>query len=242
MGMTAAEQAIFLRENLGPAFRKARLNTKIMIFDHNWDLMEFPMAVLGDPKAASFAAGTATHCYGGDPAAQTALHEHFPALDIWMTECSGGEWQKGRLLEQGARLIISSTRNWAKSVVLWNLALNQKHEPHFGGCTNCRAVVTVDDSAQPARILPTVDFTSLAHAGKYIFPGAWRIDSNSFGEGGLEDVAFKNPDGSLVLLVLNSGSEPVAFNIEWRRKFASCQLAAGSVATFTWSAKPEGKR
>jgi glucosylceramidase len=241
MGMTPAEQTIFLRDNLGPAFRRARLTTKIMIFDHNWDLLEFPAAVLSDAQAASFAAGTATHCYGGDPAAQSALHDHFPALDIWMTECSGGDWQKGRLLEQGARLVISNTRNWAKSVVLWNLALNQKHEPHLGGCKDCRGVITVDDSRQPAEVLRNPDFTALAHASKYVRPGAWRIDSNSFGEGSLEDVAFKNPDGSIVLLVLNSSAGPLNFNITWQGQFASCVLQPGAVATFSWTAKPENK-
>ncbi len=239
MGMSAAEQTIFLRDNLGPAFQKSHLKTKIMIFDHNWDLMEFPATVLSDQKASSFAAGTATHCYGGNPEAQGALHDHFPALDIWMTECSGGEWQKGRLLEQGTRLIISNTRNWARSVVLWNLALNQKHEPHLGGCTNCRGVVTVDDATQPAQVLPNVDFTALAHASKYVVPGAWRIDSNSFGEGKLEDVAFKNPDGSIVLLVLNSAAGQLEFNIAWQGQYAGYSLPAGSVVTFKWSMKSE---
>ena len=239
MGMTAAEQTVFLRDFLGPAFHNAHLTTKIMIFDHNWDLMEFPTSVLSDASAASFAAGTATHCYGGDPGAQTALHDHFPALDIWMTECSGREWQKGRVLEQGARLMISNTRNWAKSVVLWNLALNQKHEPHLGGCTNCRGVVTVDDSTQPAQVLRNADFTALAQASKFVLPGASRIDSNSFGEGSLEDVAFKNPDGSIVLLVLNSGATPSSFNIAWQGQYAPYTLESGAVVTFSWSAKSE---
>jgi glucosylceramidase len=129
MGMTASEQIVFLRDHLGPAFRSAGVKSKIMVFDHNWDLIDFPIDVLNDPKAGEFAAGTAIHCYGGAVTAQSELHERFPQKDIWLTECSGGEWQKGKLLEQQARLVIGATRNWAKSVILWNLALNQNHQP-----------------------------------------------------------------------------------------------------------------
>jgi glucosylceramidase len=234
MGMTAVEQAAFLRDNLGPAFREAGLGTKILVFDHNWDLIEYPLRVLSDSKAASFAAGTATHCYGGTPTAQLELHNRFPEKDIWMTECSGGDWQKGNLLEQQVRLIIGSTRNWAKSVVLWNLALNQNHQPYLGGCTNCRGVVTVNDSSSPAQVTPTVDYTALAHVSKFVKPGARRVESNSFDQGSLEDVAFQNSDGSIVLLVLNSSGASISFNIAWDGKYASYKLPGGAVATFTW--------
>src|SRR5437870_11156234 len=94
MNMTAPEQAEFLATYLGPAFRDEHLKTKIMVFDHNWDLIEYPIEVLSTRKAAAFAAGTATHCYGGNVTAQNELHERFPDKDIWLTECSGGDWQK----------------------------------------------------------------------------------------------------------------------------------------------------
>jgi glucosylceramidase len=236
MGKTAVEQAAFLREHLGPAFREAALSTKILIFDHNWDLVEFPLQVLSDSKAAAFAAGTATHCYGGAVTAQLELHNRFPEKEIWMTECSGGDWQKGNLLEQQVRLIIGSTRNWAKSVVLWNLALNQAHEPFLVGCTNCHGVMTVNDSASPAQVTPTVDFTALAHVSKFVEPGARRIESNSFDRGSLEDVAFQNPDGSIILLVPNSSGGSVSFNLAYDGKYAPYRLPGGAVATFSWPA------
>jgi glucosylceramidase len=235
LGMTAGEQTVFLRDHLGPAFHDGGIKAKIMIFDHNWDLLEFPIKVLSDAKAAASAAGIAIHCYGGSVLAQSELHNRFPDKDVWLTECSGGEWQKGKLLEQQVRLIIDATRNWAKSVVLWNLALNQNHEPYLGGCTSCRGVITVNDSVSPSQVTETVDFSALAHASKFVKPGAYRIDSNSLGQGSLEDVAFRNPDGSIVLLVLNSGGAPSTFNIGWNGKFASYKLGAGAVATFQWN-------
>lgn len=234
MNLTAREQSEFLGNSLGPAFRDARLKTKILVFDHNWDLIAYPIQVLSDAKAAAFAAGTATHCYGGNVTAQNELHERFPDKDIWMTECSGGEWQKGKLLQEQVRLVIGATRNWAKSVVLWNLALDQNHEPFLGGCTTCRGVITVNHASQPTKIEPTVDYTALAHASKFVMSGAYRVESNTFGEGSLEDVAFRNPDGSIVLLVLNSGGSTATFNIGWAGKYAAYKLPPASVATFRW--------
>jgi glucosylceramidase len=240
MGMSAEEQARFIRENLGPAFRDAGIKSKILTFDHNWDLIDFPIKVLSDKQAAAFIPGIAIHCYGGSPTAQTELHNRFPDKDIWLTECSGGEWQKGRLLEEQVRLIISSTRNWAKSVVLWNLALDQEHKPYLGGCKTCRGVVTIDHSSSPTRVIPAVDFpavdfTALAHASKFLSPGAVRIQSNTFDQGSLESVAFRNPDGSIVLIVLNGGATAVSFNLDWKDKYASYRLDPASVATFCWS-------
>jgi glucosylceramidase len=235
MGVSASEQARFLGENLGPAFQAAGIKSKILAFDHNWDLIAFPIEVMSDSKAAAFAGGIAIHCYGGTVTAQSELHERFPEKGIWLTECSGGEWQKGDLLEQTMELVIGATRNWAKSVVLWNLVLDQNHQPFLGGCRTCRGVVTIDHSVSPAKIVPNEDFTALAHASKFLAPGAVRIESNTFGQGSLESVAFGNPDGSIVLIVLNSGGAATTFNVAWRNKYATYRLDPHAVATFRWS-------
>ena len=234
MIMSASEQAAFLASALGPTFRAAGVHSKIFVFDHNWDLIHYPIEVLAEAKAAAYASGIAIHCYGGNAASQSELHERYPDLAIWMTECSGGNWQRGNLLDEQVRLIIDSTRNWSHSVILWNLALDQNHEPHLGGCKNCRGVVTVNQNDSVAEVIPTVDFTALAHVSKFVRHGARRIESNTFGPGSLEDVAFRNPDSSLVLLVLNSSSKRVTFNVGWEKKFAVYTLPANAAATLTW--------
>jgi len=239
LGMMAREQTAFLRDHLGPAYQKAGLATKILVFDHNWDLIDYPIAVLSDSNAARFAGGTATHCYGGSATAQDELHQRFPSKEIWMTECSGGDWQKGKVLQQQVQLVINVTRHWAKSVILWNLALNQNHEPYLGGCTTCRGEIIVDESTSPAQVKTTPDYTALGHASKFVLRGARRIESNTFGQGSLEDVAFQNPDGSIVLLVLNSGEGAAQFNIGWRGQFTQYKLAGGAAATFVWNAASE---
>jgi glucosylceramidase len=130
-----------------------------------------------------------------------------------------------------ARLI----RHWAKSVILWNLALNQNHEPYLGGCTTCRGEIVVDESSSPAQVKTTVDYTALGHASKFVQPGARRIESNTFGQGSLEDVAFQNPDGSIVLLAVNSSDGPTEFNVGWRRRFVQYKLGGGEAVSLVWA-------
>ena len=128
MLMPAAAQAEFLANALAPMMADAGLQTKVLIYDHNWDRPDYPETVLKNVKARELAAGMAWHHYAGDPAAMSKLHEEVPQKGEWVTEASGGAWQKGKaiLAAEGAEL-VASMRNWARSYVLWALATDQNH-------------------------------------------------------------------------------------------------------------------
>jgi len=81
---------------------------------------------------------------------------------------------------------------------------------------------------------PTVDFTALAHASNFVAPGALRIDSTSSEESPLKHVAFRNSDGSIVLLVLNPSESAITFGIVWQSQYATYMLQPGAVVTFHW--------
>jgi glucosylceramidase len=234
--LAPGDEATFIGTHLGPALNAAGLGSvKIFGYDHNWDNTSYPEALLADSLASSYIAGSAFHCYAGNVGAQSTVKTAYPNKDIWFTECSGtvGSSFANDLAWDTENLLIGATRNWARSVTLWNLALNQNSGPQNGGCSNCRAVVTIDDSTSPATITNNVEYYVLGHAAKFIMPGAYRIDSNSFGHGSMEDVAFQNPDGSIVLLVLNSGNAG-NFTVSWKGQTFNYTLPAGAVATFQW--------
>jgi glucosylceramidase len=234
--LAASDESTFIASNLGPALNTSGLgNVKIFGYEHNWDNTAYPEAVLGS-SAAQYVSGTSFHCYAGDPSAQSTVKTAFPAQDIWFTECSGitSTTFAGDLVWNAEHLLIGATRNWARSVSLWNLALDQNSGPKNGTCSNCRGVVTIDDSVSPAKVTFNVEYYILGHLGKFVVPGAHRIDSNTFGAGNLEDVAFQNPDGSIVLLVLNSASSAGAFTVSSNDQSFKYTLPAGAVATFSW--------
>jgi glucosylceramidase len=220
---------------LGPDLRKAGLPTKVLAYDHNWDHSEYPLAVLADPKAFPFLAGSALHCYGGDVAAQDAIHAAYQDKGIWMTECSGGTWDKEPALMKTTRLLIGATRYWAKAVVLWGLALDSDHGPHDGGCDKCRPLVEINLKDKQPSVTYTGDFYGLGHASRFVYPGATRIASDTFANQGLETVAFQNVDGSIALVVLNHGSAAASFAVQWHGKTFRAALHALAVATYTWS-------
>ncbi len=233
--MPAAEQAAFLGNALGPALALAHLNTKVMVYDHNWDRPDYPETVLKDPKAYAVAAGTAWHHYAGDPAVMTRNHEEFPQKDQWVTESSGGTWQKGNILAEEAAELIAVTRNWAKSYVLWALATDENHGPHVGGCDTCRGLVTIDTSNPvKATMKPELDYYVLGQASKFVLPGAVRIASDEPAGTKLKDVAFLNPNGTVVLYTLNAGAEGQQLCIGFHGKSVTTTVPAGSVATFVW--------
>lgn len=234
MRMSPGEQAAFVRDHLGP--KLASRDTRILAWDHNWDGVEFPLAVFGDPGAARFLAGAAFHCYGGDVSAQSRFHEAFAGKEVHFTECSGGAWSPDfgtNLLWNLRHLVIGATRNWSSSVLFWNLALDPSGGPVNGGCKDCRGVVTIDPAT--GRVSYNVEYYVLAHASKFVRPGAVRIGSTGGDAAGVDNVAFRNPDGSTALVTLNPTGGDRTFRVRTSRGTFSYTLPGGAAATFVWS-------
>jgi glucosylceramidase len=235
MQMLAAEQAAFFGNALGPALAAAHLNPKVMAYDHNWDRPDYPETVLNDPKAGALAAGTAWHHYGGDPSVMTKNHEEFPSKDQWVTESSGGTWQRGNIFADEAAELIAVARNWSRGYVLWALATDQNHGPFVGGCDTCRGLLTIDlTNPDKPVVKPELDYYVLGQASKFLVPGAVRVASDEPAGSNLKDVAFRNPDRTVVLYTLNSGPAGQNLRIAFHGKTVATTLPAGAVATFVW--------
>ncbi|QMU67422.1 RICIN domain-containing protein [Streptacidiphilus sp. P02-A3a] len=242
--LTASQEATLIGNYLGPALKASGLGTKLLAYDHNWNDTSYPETILGNATAAQYVSGVAWHCYSGDPSAQTTVHDAYPGTDTYFTECSGSQSANpantfsDSLDWQTENLIIGATRNWAKSVATWNMALNPSGGPSMN-CTTCTGVVTVDNTAGTAAY--NAEYYSLGQASKFVKPGAVRIDSNTFGSGDVEDVAFQNPDGSDALVVLNSDTANAhTFNVSENGQAFTYTLPAKAVATFTWTPGTSG--
>ncbi|HJT73198.1 MAG TPA: glycoside hydrolase family 30 beta sandwich domain-containing protein [Chitinophaga sp.] len=230
MVMQAAEQADFVKNHLGPAFNAAGLTTKIIVYDHNADKPEYPAAILGDAAAYPYVDGSAFHLYGGNISALTQLHNAYPQKNIYFTEqWVGGPGNfAGDLKWHVGTLIIGATRNWSRNVLEWNLAADVNYDPHTeGGCTTCMGALTIGTG-----VSRNVAYYIIGHASKFARPGSVRIASNITGE--LQNVAFKTKEGKKVLIVLNNGTTPQKFNIEYNDKIVTTSLDNGAVATYIW--------
>lgn len=193
MLMSASEQANFIKNDLGPAFQSANITTKIVIYDHNCDRPDYPIAVLNDAAAKQFIDGSAFHLYGGDISALSSVHASFPDKNVYFTEqytSSAGSFS-GDLKWHLKNVIIGSMRNWSKVALEWNLANDASFGPHtIGGCSTCKGAITVNSSDNFER---NVGYYIAAHASKFVPPGSIRISSNM--SGNLNNVAFKTSAG-----------------------------------------------
>jgi glucosylceramidase len=221
----------FIGNYLGPAFQTAGITTKIICYDHNCDHPEYPIYVLNDATANKYVDGSAFHLYAGDISALTPVHTAFPNKNIYFTEqatFSTGTFS-GDLNWHVTNLIVGATRNWSRNVIEWNLASDPSYGPHtVGGCSTCQGAVTVSGSA----FTRNVSYYIIAHASKFVKAGAVRIASDA--STAFPNVAFKNPDGSKVLIVLNNSSNVASFNIQYNSKLVTTTLNGGAVATYTW--------
>jgi glucosylceramidase len=232
MLMSAAQQADFIKNNLGPAFQAANITTKIIIYDHNCDRPDYPISILSDPAAKAFVNGSAFHLYGGDISALSNVHSTFPDRALYFTEqytSSTGNFG-GDLKWHLKNVVIGSMRNWSRNALEWNLANDAAFGPHTpGGCNVCKGAITIETSNVYTR---NVGYYIIAHASKFVPPGSIRISSSVTGN--LNNVAFKTPGGQKVLIVENDDSGAAIFNIKYNGKWIVVSLDGGSVGTFVW--------
>jgi O-glycosyl hydrolase len=234
-------EAQWLTQNLAPALAAAHLTPKLYGADTSWQLEDYADALAAGP-ARSVLNGIAWHCYGGIPTVMNSLHARAASLDQIVTECAPNLSHY-----PVPEIVIGAMRNWASEVTLWNIATDPSGGPveaPNSGCHGCRGLVTINETTHRASYNP--DYYQLGQVGTFVQSGAWRIASNNFvayrpqpagawATPGLDDVAFRNPDGSRVLIVYNNSSTTSRFAVSWRGRYITYSLPAGATVTFRWN-------
>jgi len=233
MLMLSPEQAIFIKHDLGPDFRKAGIKTGIVLYDHNLDHPLYPLSILQDPAAAKYIDGSGFHLYGGTVDAMTEVHNAFPTKNIYFTEQSITQRDNTapmNISKPVARVMIGVSRNWSKNILLWNLAADPNNGPHTdnGGCTGCSGALTIDGD----NVRRNIAFYTVAQVSKFVPPNSVRIDSNDLDT--LPNVAFRTPDGKKVLVISNITDTPQTFDVHTGAKTFTSTLSPGNVGTYVW--------
>jgi glucosylceramidase len=232
--MFAPDEAIFIKDYLGPAFQAAHIDTKIILFDHNCDTPQYPISILDDSGAAKYVDGSGFHLYRGKIEAMSDVHKAHPEKNLYFTEqmVTGSVETRSTVNVGGPvqRLIIGATRNWSRNVILWNLAADPQNRPHTdnGGCTMCQGAITIDGN----KVSRNVAYYVVAHASKFVRPGSVRIGTNAVD--GLPNVAFRTREGRIVLIVVNMGQSARTFDIQHRSRAIPATLKPGAVGTYIW--------
>lgn len=231
MLMNSTEQKNFINQQLGPQMAAAGYgNIKIIAFDHNCDNTAYPIDVLNN---SSYVDGAAFHLYLGNISAMSTVR-NATNKNVYFTEQytgSGGSFS-GDFGWHMQNVVIGSANNWSKTVLEWNAANNPSLGPRTpGGCNTCLGAVTVNNSTSYTK---NVAYYIIGQISKFVKPGAVRISSSS-SSGTIQTVGFRNPDGSIALVVYNSGSANTIKVVSGSSAF-NYTVPASSAATFNWSA------
>ncbi|MFI0242429.1 ricin-type beta-trefoil lectin domain protein [Streptomyces sp. NPDC016845] len=241
MSWNGSGLAYFTKSELLPKLAGAGVRTKVLAHDWNWDTYDAYAAPTVDDAAVrshpNFG-GVAWHGYGGDITKQTEVHDKYPQLDAFQTEHSGGTWIANQQREDMMN-IIDYTRNWAKSVTKWSLAVDQNRGPHNGGCGTCDGLITVHNGdSRSGQVDYNIEYYTMGHLTKFVRPGASRIAST--GSSAVPNVAWRNTDGSKAVIAYNDTSSAQNVTLNWGGQHLTYSLPGRTSATFTWSGTQAG--
>jgi len=231
MLMNSTEQKNFINQQLGPQMAAAGYgNIKIIAFDHNCDNTAYPIDVLNN---SGYVDGAAFHLYLGNISAMSTVR-NATNKNVYFTEQytgSGGSFS-GDFGWHMQNVVIGSTNNWSKTVLEWNAANNSALGPRTpGGCSTCLGAITVNNSTSYTK---NVAYYIIGQISKFVKPGALRINSSSTNSS-IFSVGFKNPDGSISLVVYNSGGSNTIKVVSGSSAF-NYTVPASSAVTFNWGA------
>lgn len=247
--MTWQEQRDFIKTALGPKMKAAGIQTKVYVFDHNYDYDsnkaenadqgQYPLKIYEDADAAEFITGAAYHNYGGNKDELNTIHQSRSDKELVFTETSIGTWNDGRNLE--VRLIddmrevaLGTVNNWCKGVIVWNLMLDSSRGPNRdGGCQTCYGAVDIDGSNY-ATITRNSHYYIVGHLSSVVKPGAVRIGTTGFSEPGFYHSAFENTDGTYAVVLLNSNSASKVITLSDGTHHFAYEVPAKSVISYRW--------
>eukprot|EP00415_Alexandrium_ostenfeldii_P001651 UN1651 len=206
-------------------------------------MFERAQTVYGDLAAASYVWGVGFHWYG-DPRYETwpalpqvcfenvgRVHELRPDKHLIMTEACQengphlGEW---RIAERYGMNIIEDLNHWTEGWIDWNLILDDKGGPNHAD-NYCSAPIIVDTARDVVFFLPSYYY--IAHFSRYIRAGAQRVLCAADRDV-LRATAYVNPDGTLVVVVLNEDDLWVDLSIKLAGEAVHAAAPAHSITTY----------
>ncbi len=205
---TASEERDFVNNYLGPVLQNSGLSKlKLMIWDHNRGLMYQRAKMIYDDTAASkYVWGTGFHWYVGDHFDNVRLvHDAFPDKELLFTEGTEANfmadslnlWKWGEIF---GKSLIMDLNNWAAGWTAWNVILDENGGPNHSD-NFCMAPIICNTKTGDLTYMNS--FYYIGHFSRFIRPGAKRIICSS-NDDNLLATAFLNPDGKIVVVVMNN--------------------------------------
>jgi len=221
----------FVAQHLGPLLRHHGVETKIWILDHNYNLWGRAICCLDEPGVKEYSNAVAWHGYVGTPEMVERVHEAHPDTEMFWTEGGPDIAAKTYLTDWSdwGKTFTGVLRHWCRSIIGWNLALDEHGRPNIGPFS-CGGTVTIH--AKTLEITRSGHFWAMNHFSRSIRRGARRFDSQN-GPSEVSHVAFEHPDGRRVLVMTNPGLARTV-RVAVGNAVVDVALSADSLPTMTW--------
>jgi glucosylceramidase len=243
MIFSAEEERDFLKNHLGPAMHRAGYaNKKIIVWDHNRDLMtQRAQVIFDDPQAAKYAWGMGFHWYetwsGGEPAYGNVAEvaQAYPAMNLLLTEATVEKFDPARYqywpnAERYGSAVINDLNNGAVGWTDWNILLDEKGGPNHAA-NWCFAPVHAD--TRTGELIYTPSYYYIGHFSKFIRPHAQRVSATS-SRRTLLTTSFLNTDNRLATVVMNQTGMKIAYHFYIGSSEATLSIPAHAIQTLVY--------
>ena len=213
---TAQQEMELVKNHLGPALEGT--DTKLYLYDHNKErVFERAQEYYADPDVAKYVEGIACHWYTRDHFGEIQLCKHvYPEKKVMMSEgCiyhkemgyGDNQWQ---LALRYVHDIIGNLNAGISTIFDWNMLLDEENGPfHWRqGRNHCDSAIFYNKKENKLYYHPYYYF--VGQFSKFIRPGAVRVGHSSYSPL-LETTAFRNPDGTIAVVVFNNSDAELPF-------------------------------
>lgn len=216
------------------------LAVKLWTLDHNFNYWQQAVDQLDSFKSlgkSNYIDGTAFHHYAGDSSAMAKVHQAHPDKDVIFTE--GSVWGVGNdNPNRGFQSVIRHLRHWSTAYISWVTMLPQQVDEANQGPYNKLGVVgptmLIQEKGASPNWYKTPEYWLMGQFSRFIQRDALRIESNDISDKGIENVALKNPDGSIVSVLTNPHDKAVEITLTLKDKAWLVTLPQHAVTTVVW--------
>jgi len=215
----------FIKKFLGPQFKNDSLSAEIWLGTINGADPNYVRTILNDKETAKYISGIGFQWDAKQ--AIPLLSKEYPQYKMMQTESECGNGEKNwKSAEYTWSLINHYLNNGMNYYMYWNMVLDQTGKSTWDWPQNM--LISINKTTHEITYLP--EYYIMKHLSHFVLPGACRLKTS----GGKDHLAFQNPDGTTVLVLVNTGVEDKKMTIAFSGRSVEVTIKAKSFNTLTW--------
>ena len=237
----------FIETYLAPALDSEGLShIKIIVWDHNKErVYDRSKKIFQSETVKNRVWGVGHHWYSGDHFDGLRLvHEQFGKVLISTENCSPINEDPAVIAERYGKELVGDFSNFTAAYCDWNLMLDEEGGPYHnrfakkrtGGeliiyedkSKGCHAPILYNKETKELFFTPIYYY--IGHFSKFVSRGAKRIATTKYHES-IHTVAFKNPDGTIALVVLNAADVEMPILVRHNDVCTRIEMESHSIMT-----------